>query len=189
MGVKQTPFWDRVNKTERCWLWTGAIWGNNSYGCTRFNGKCQQAHRVSWQLINGPISPGMQILHHCDTPLCVRPDHLFLGTPHTNSLDAVAKGRKSNGNRGKKYCKRGHEFTLENTRLDGKGRQCKICDEIRPSKLNSKKRVEMRVTLTHSEVKYLIELMEHMNQESVPKNLYIKLCNLENKLLKELAVA
>ena len=84
------------NKVERipgvdCWLWAGA---HNRYGHLAVNGETKLAHRVSWELAHGPITGGMNVLHKCDTPLCVRPDHLFLGTQRENILDAVRKGRQ-----------------------------------------------------------------------------------------------
>lgn len=90
-------FWDKVNKTEGCWLWTA--WTNNKgYGALSWKhpwGGYQNklAHRISWELANGEIPPGMCILHKCDTPSCVRPDHLFLGTKKDNSQDMLRKGR------------------------------------------------------------------------------------------------
>lgn len=53
----------------------------------------EYAHRVSWELAYGPIPPGLFVCHHCDNPPCVRPDHLFVGTPRDNTLDRDRKGR------------------------------------------------------------------------------------------------
>ena len=93
---KATPiedrFWLYVSKTDDCWLWTGMIRQGSGYGMIRW-GRMQSAHRVSWQLRYGPIPDGMHVLHHCDVPLCVRPDHLFLGTHTENMRDAARKAR------------------------------------------------------------------------------------------------
>lgn len=77
---------------RECWIWTAAtVCG---YGCIGYGaGKIAKAHRVSWELHNGPIPGGLCVLHHCDNPLCVNPDHLFLGTRKDNSDDMIAKGR------------------------------------------------------------------------------------------------
>lgn len=60
------------------------------------------AHRVAWELAFGSIPMGMQVLHHCDNRLCVKPDHLFLGTQADNLQDAVSKGRLNRIEAGKK---------------------------------------------------------------------------------------
>jgi len=88
-------FWAKVAKTEGCWLWTAAHSRrrNATYGHFGVGRRVRMAHRVSWMLSNGPIPGGAQILHRCDTPLCVRPDHLFLGTQADNVRDMWAKGR------------------------------------------------------------------------------------------------
>lgn len=88
-------FWRRVNKTEGCWLWEGPNTGR--YGYIVVNGHGMTAHRRAWILENGPIPDGLLACHHCDTPLCVRPDHLFLGTPADNARDMMVKGRASSG--------------------------------------------------------------------------------------------
>ena len=75
-----------------CWFWTGAVAGYR-YGHLSINGGVKKAHRVAYELFVGPIPPGMRVLHQCDAPLCVRTDHLFLGTMLDNTLDMVRKGR------------------------------------------------------------------------------------------------
>ena len=87
-------FWQRVNKEaeDGHWVWTGAKRGFG-YGQLFVNGKNQSAHRLSWELHNGPIPEGLWVLHKCDYPPCVNPEHLFLGTPQDNALDKCKKGR------------------------------------------------------------------------------------------------
>ena len=76
-----------------CWLWTGTLAGRDQRPRLCFDGKQGYAHRASWLLHRGPIPDGLQVLHRCDTPLCVNPNHLFLGTQLDNVRDAKAKGR------------------------------------------------------------------------------------------------
>jgi endogenous inhibitor of DNA gyrase (YacG/DUF329 family) len=92
-------FWKRVAKSDDgCWLWTG-VRGNDGYGQASINGAMDRAHRVVWAATHGPIPAGLQVCHHCDQPLCVRPEHLFLGTAGDNYVDSRAKDRNSRGSR------------------------------------------------------------------------------------------
>jgi predicted XRE-type DNA-binding protein len=84
--------WFDVDPTTGCWLWSRYRY-LTGYGTVWFDGKNQRAHRVLWELHNGPIPEGMCICHKCDTPGCVNPDHLFLGTHADNVHDRNAKGR------------------------------------------------------------------------------------------------
>jgi hypothetical protein len=88
-----------LDSTDECWLWTGCRL-QNGYGQLTVNYRRISAHRFAWELAYGrPIPDGMWVLHHCDTPLCVRPSHLFLGTHADNTLDMVKKGRQATGDR------------------------------------------------------------------------------------------
>jgi hypothetical protein len=86
-------FWSKIEKSEGCWLWTG---GTNDKGYGKYHpahGGSIYAHRFVYELLKGKIPAGMQVMHSCDNPRCVRPDHLRVGTPSENMQDSVAKGR------------------------------------------------------------------------------------------------
>lgn len=89
-------FWRQVRKTPGCWEWTGRAKSNKGYGQIGLGGrgaKQELVHRFSYQLHKGPIPEGLVVMHACDNPRCVNPDHLSLGTPSDNIKDAVRKGR------------------------------------------------------------------------------------------------
>lgn len=70
-------FWAKVRKGRGCWEFTGYRTAKG-YGTFYFNGKTQLAHRASWEMANGRIPNGLHVLHRCDNPPCIRPEHLFL---------------------------------------------------------------------------------------------------------------
>jgi hypothetical protein len=75
-----------------CWLWLGLV-TNDGYGRLKHDYKPLRAHRCAWMLFRGKIPNELHVLHRCDTPLCVNPDHLFLGTHGENMIDKARKGR------------------------------------------------------------------------------------------------
>lgn len=92
----EEKFWPRVDKSGECWLWTGAT-NARGYGTCWRNGVKWRTSRVAWDLARGPIPPGLCVCHRCDNPLCVRADHLFLGTNDDNVRDRNFKGRAARG--------------------------------------------------------------------------------------------
>jgi hypothetical protein len=90
-------FWAKVLKTDTCWIWQGAK-DKDGYGVAIFVGEPRRkTHQLAYEDQVGPIPEGLGVLHHCDNPPCVRPDHLFLGTNQINLADMRAKGRQVKG--------------------------------------------------------------------------------------------
>jgi len=90
---------DRPKDPALCWLWTGGR-GTGGYGVFGRVGTDRKAHREAWRREFGEIPAGLCVLHRCDTPLCIRPSHLFLGTKQENNMDRDKKGRTARGSRG-----------------------------------------------------------------------------------------
>ncbi len=97
-------FFRKVDKGDGlgCWVWKGST-NEDGYGSFYYRGKVGRAHRASYSMFVGEIPKGIQVLHDCDNPSCVRPDHLFLGTQLDNIKDACAKGRNRNGMKGRRH--------------------------------------------------------------------------------------
>ncbi|MDV6320706.1 HNH endonuclease signature motif containing protein, partial [Chromohalobacter sp. HP20-39] len=84
-------FGARIKRSLYCWEWTGGRTGNG-YGACRVDGKNVGAHVASYVAAHGPLAAGMCVMHVCDNPLCVRPDHLQAGSLADNMVDKKRKG-------------------------------------------------------------------------------------------------
>jgi hypothetical protein len=140
-GPFAARFWAYVDKSGEHWLWTGTT-NAKGYGVLSRGGRAAGkvlAHVASWELHNGPVPTGLSVLHRCDTPPCVRPECLFIGTKLDNNRDMTAKGR--HWQQKKTHCPQGHEYTPENTYVQTKGgRVCRACSRIHLANSRAKKR-------------------------------------------------
>ena len=134
-----------------CWIWMrclndsgyGKVWSSNAR-------KVVRAHRVSWELHNGEIPAGLNVLHRCDVPCCVNPHHLFLGTQQENARDMTAKGRAfvPPPQIGEKHgCAKLSEKAVRAIRLDGRSNQ-KIAVDYGINK-NTVQKIKARATWRH----------------------------------------
>lgn len=120
-------------RPDGCWHWLGTI-NHSGYGYISVNGVLHMAHRVAYEQAVGPIPPGLVLDHVCHDPAscvggkaclhrrCVNPDHLNLTTRGENT--------RRGGNTVKTHCKRGHEYTPENTYRHGNARYCRECNRV-----------------------------------------------------------
>ncbi len=83
-------FWEKVEKTETCWNWKGAI-NPSGHAVIKIDGRNRGSHRVSYAIKHGEIPENLMILHKCHNPKCVNPDHLYAGTAKDNSNDEIER--------------------------------------------------------------------------------------------------
>lgn len=116
-----------------CWLWQGYT-NRAGYGAFQIRSKISVfAHRASWEIFKSKIPKRLYVCHKCDTPSCVNPDHLFLGSNSDNQKDSVIKKRHHESR--KILCKRSHPLIGSNLKINPNGsRQCRKCCVIRNRK-------------------------------------------------------
>ena len=107
----EKKFWSLAlpEPNSGCWIWLGCV-GSRGYGAVTRQWVQWKAHRLSFELVRGPFDHALSVLHKCDTPLCVNPDHLFLGTAADNMADMKAKGRGAIGLRNGCYTTPGYKM-------------------------------------------------------------------------------
>ena len=93
--ITKKRFWDKVDKTGECWIWTAST--RAGYGAFGYDGKTYRAHRFVLLLDGYWLPKGMEVCHSCDDILCVNPDHLWVGTHKENMEDMAEKGRSKKG--------------------------------------------------------------------------------------------
>ena len=99
--IDKARFWSKVDMSYNCWLWTGSK-SSDGYGRFGLNGKSVAAHRLAYGIVSGEM-PTEQVLHRCDNPPCVNPDHLKTGTHKDNMMDMMKRGRHRKKNATSKY--------------------------------------------------------------------------------------
>jgi len=137
-------FWPKVYKTLGCWIWNAGKTSRDlsrGYGIFWLNGRKVLSHRVSWEIHNGPIPKGMNVLHDCDNPPCVNPEHLWLGTHSDNIQDAADKGLLTHVGKARlTHCPSGHPYIDTDRNCRGH-RECKTCLKIRRKRFYAKQKV------------------------------------------------
>lgn len=134
----------RVDEKTGCWLWTGPYhhqrkWPQNRYGYIsiwrpdRGRSISYGTHRAMLMALHGPLTKQQCACHRCDVPLCINPEHLFIGTMGDNIRDSRSKNRHHEAK--KNYCDRGHPLFGDNVRVErqhppkmGIRRSCKACE-------------------------------------------------------------
>lgn len=118
--------------TSGCMEWTASKYPDG-YGMVNVGGTPRRAHRVSLVMEGFNLLDTDCVCHKCDNPVCVNPQHLFIGSKKDNSQDMLKKDRHYSHGKTKTHCKNGHEFTDENTQLfnGGKFRYCKECKRVK----------------------------------------------------------
>lgn len=137
---ERIPFWMERSTTNEhgCWLFQGAL--NEGYGSVGYQGRTRLLHKLVWEHFHGPVPDGLELDHLCRNRNCWNdsPRHLETVTRSVNIKRGDHWGRK------KTHCPRGHEYSVENTRVEQGRRHCRPCDRIAAKQSNDAKREKRR---------------------------------------------
>jgi hypothetical protein len=135
VAVVDAAFWARVEKSDSCWVWTGAK-NSEGYGYYRNH----RAHRLTYEQYVGAIPDGLVLDHLCRNPSCVNPEHLEAVSSRVNTLRGAGPTAQ---NAALTQCKNGHDFTPANTYLRDGGRTCRVCAAAKSRAYKRRKRGAM----------------------------------------------
>ena len=121
-----------------CWEWKGPRHSNHGYGTISFKKRRLRVHRAMYEMIHGPLAPGLLVRHTCDNPPCANPAHLISGTAADNSRDMVERGR---GKPRLDVCPNGHDRTLPGAVRVVVERICVECARRRAREYSRRKRI------------------------------------------------
>lgn len=125
MTPEEARFWAKVKRSDSgCWNWTASTWANG-YGQFKSDGRMVAAHRFAYERVRGNVPDGLQLDHLCRNRLCVNPDHLEAVSQRENILRGMSPSARQAR---QTHCRKGHEFTAENTYSGTDGRRrCRAC--------------------------------------------------------------
>jgi hypothetical protein len=131
----------KVDRSDECHIWTGSK-SSQGYGYIGYKGKVLKSHRVAATMAFGMFDQRLHVLHSCDNPPCVNPNHLWLGTNGENMRDRANKGRYVNQK--KTHCPEGHSYSGGNLYISPSGyRNCRSCRQEATRRFNERKRAEL----------------------------------------------
>ena len=134
-------FFAKVALNGTCWEWQAFVGKRDGYGRFHVLNKPRLAHRISWQLLRGPIAPGLQVDHLCKNRRCVNPSHLEPVTAHINVMRSDSPRLTSLRAAAVTHCPYGHEYTPQNTYVSPVNtRRCRVCQRASVSRAHYRNR-------------------------------------------------